>query len=417
MKSGASTLLNMFFIKDTLKLSFLRRRSTCYLLSSKFILTMTFIILVYYLTMDTILYHKIKQRGPYMTKSNYNEIDKSIKLQNDNNENKQRKMYSIFSPLPVKKIMMAESTHYVRSPLAELVEKVFLFSEIFPFMSANVISVLHCILSVVCVRFFISDSLFVRQLGVCLFQFRNFLDSFDGVIYRAHAKKNMYKSHYGSFGYYVDAFSDVFGGICLIGSIGIFLLRNPPPTKRLTKCFKQATDSDSEASLNLVTEGKPVISNSSTSSLLPLLNTNSCNNYKLINGSNAYATNAVVVISIFALGIRLALSGLFWDRSVHAYEDLLDTLAQNSLHEQLQVNVLTSTITVLIMMAWRVMNALSLQDFLLFSIFVDKIWEFIVKSQYIGWFALSILVLLTELHVSEARAILSQAALHTTTVL
>jgi hypothetical protein len=286
--------------------------------------------------MDTILYHKIKQRGPYMTNSNYNEIDKSIKLQHESNNNensKQRKPYSMFSPLPFKKILMAESTHYVRSPLAELVVKVFFFSEIFPFMSANVISLMHCILSVVCVRFFISDSLFVRQLGVCLFQFRNFLDSFDGVIYRAHAKKNLYKSHYGSFGYYVDAFSDVFGGICLVGSIGIFLLRNPPPTKRLTKCFKQAPDSDSEANSNLVSEGKPASGNSSASSLLPLLNPNSCSNYKLINGNSAYATNAAVVISVFALGIRLALSGLFWDRSVHAYEDLLDTLAQNSLHE------------------------------------------------------------------------------------
>lgn len=119
---------------------------------------------------------------------------------------------SFFSPLPVKKIMMAEVTHFIRSPLAELVETVFKFSEIFPFVTPNMISFFHNMISIVSIRFLSHDLLFWRQFGVCLFQFRNFLDSFDGVIYRAHAKKIEYKSHYGSFGYFIDAISDTLGG-------------------------------------------------------------------------------------------------------------------------------------------------------------------------------------------------------------
>ena len=51
---------------------------------------------------------------------------------------------------------------------------------------------------------------------------------------------------------------------------------------------------------------------------------------------NVYATKAVVLGSVALLGIRLALSALFWDRSVHTYEDLLDSVPKSELH---QVNI------------------------------------------------------------------------------
>lgn len=320
----------------------IRRRSNCYLLSSKFLLTASICLISYFITMDIILLNKIKTRN----------------LSNINNNNGISPKYNPFRPLPVKKIMMADVTHYIRSPLAELVELKLHFSEIFPFISANTISIFHCILSIVCIRFFISDSLFTRQLGVVIFQFRNFLDSLDGVIYRAHAKKLVYKSHYGSLGYYVDALSDVFGGICIIGSIAIHLFKNPP--KKQSKWFRLSIDD--------------VESSSSTGSNL-LLNSNQ----KLLSPQNntynqQYVSKAVILISVLSLGIRFGLSALFWDRSVHSYEDLLDSKPQNELHKQLQINVLNSTITIFIMFMWRFMCALSLQDMILASIFIDKIW-------------------------------------------
>ena len=155
---------------------------------------------------------------------------------------------SVFSLLPVKKIMIAEATHFIRSPIAHFIEFEFGFSRLFPFISANAISLLHCLLSIICIRYLIHDDLFWRQFGVCLFQFRNFLDSFDGVIYRAHARKTTYRSHYGSLGYLVDSSSDVIGGICLIGSVAIFLLKNPPAHRNPT-CFMQNDSDDSKAPL------------------------------------------------------------------------------------------------------------------------------------------------------------------------
>ena len=175
-------------------------------------------------------------------------------------------------------------------------------STMFPFISANFISLTHCALSIVSVKFLINDSLFWRQVGVCIFQFRNFLDSFDGVIFRAHAKRTTYKSHYGSIGYYVDAFSDVFGGLCLIGSVAIYLLKNRPLNKNLTKCFRIIDENNTEE----------LIHDKETS-------------HK--------ATKIAILTSVSLLGIRLALSALFWDRSVHTYEDLLDSPAVNELHQ------------------------------------------------------------------------------------
>ena len=167
----------------------------CYLLSSKFILTFACILLVYFFTMDIILFNKIKQRSPLKP------FNHSIATTVGNQ--KQNYFGGWWSPLTIKKIMIVDSTHYIRSPLAEFVETFLSFSRVFPFLTANVISLFHCLLSLICVRYLIHDSLFWRQCGVILFQFRNWLDSFDGVIYRAHASSSSshdYKSHYGSLG-------------------------------------------------------------------------------------------------------------------------------------------------------------------------------------------------------------------------
>jgi hypothetical protein len=256
----------------------------CCIMSNKLGLLATTALLVYYLAMDVALYSRAKQRHV-----NHEPEPAPSPLGSVN----------VFYPLTVKKIMMCESTHYVRSPLAELVEDVFGFSVLFPFISANAISLAHCLLSLFCMKLLSHKNLWWRQMGVCLFQFRNFLDSFDGVVYRAHAKhKYAYKSVYGSYGYFIDAVSDVFGGICLTVAIALYLLKNPPPKRNQTKCFdfNDAINNDDYAPLRS-------------------------------------PSNLTIVVSVALVGIRLALSGLFWDRSVHAYEDLLDSNSLSALHE------------------------------------------------------------------------------------
>ena len=234
---------------------------------------------------------------------------------------------SVFSLLPVKKIMIAEATHFIRSPIAHFIEYEFGFSRMFPFISANAISLLHCLLSIICIRYLIHDDLFWRQFGVCLFQFRNFLDSFDGVIYRAHARKTAYRSHYGSLGYLVDSSSDVIGGLCLIGSVAIFLLKNPPAHRNPT-CFMQ---NDADESKSSFLKCQP--NGSGEKSLSSSFNSKLCYYEPAPQKSSMMATKLALLTAVALFGIRLGLSALFWDRSVHAYEDLLDCIPKSELHQ------------------------------------------------------------------------------------
>ena len=305
-----------------------RRKLKCYLLSSKFILGASVLLCLYFLTMDIILFQRIKHRGPFRM---FNETQTRAQVK------------SIFWPLPIKKIMMADATHFIRSPIAELAEEALNFSGNLPFISANAISILHCVLSVISIRFLSADLLFWRQFGVCLFQFRNFLDSFDGVLYRAHANKSMYTSHYGSLGYFVDAVSDVFGGCCLVLAIAIYFNRRPPPHTNLTRCFRLADEGDEQTvagdtvkpQMNCVKKLKYSLYSPYTQ----LSSHADEDGLEAMYTGNAsmFASKLVVFVSVALIGIRIGLSALFWDRSVHAYQDLLDNAPKSELH---QVNLI-----------------------------------------------------------------------------
>jgi hypothetical protein len=378
------------------RISLNRRMPTCYLLSNKLLLLAAILIAVYFIIMDAILLVKAKNRGPFapiltliernqvrLNKNNKTSIANLALLNSDEyfinpKAGKQLVKWQhslgnhpaggIFWPLPIKKIMMAQTTHYIRSPLAEFVEYGFSFSRLFPFVSANSVSLFHCILSIVSVRFLIESSLFMRQIGVVIFQFRNFLDSFDGVVYRAQAKNSAYKSHYGSMGYFVDAFSDVFGGACLIFAISIYFIKHPPLKKCLTQCFRLSNDNienltpaatttlltnsnnEKQSNVNQIKSSSALWFSSSSNLSSSCCNANSKNllapflhstsssfdlnesQHEQKNNS-PYASLLVVSTSVGLLAIRLAVSGLFWDRSVHNYERLLDSQANSELHQ------------------------------------------------------------------------------------
>lgn len=130
--------------------------------------------------------------------------------------------------ISVKKLMVGQMSFYIRAPLAFFLEDYFGISRNLPWLTANVISCIHVVLSLLSVRFLAHETLEWRQFGCVLFHMRNFLDSLDGIIYRAHVKQNTFRSNYGSFGYFVDCVSDIIGGICLSLSILIYLYRRRP---------------------------------------------------------------------------------------------------------------------------------------------------------------------------------------------
>jgi len=364
-------MLNVFSIKQWYTIAKLRRKPNCYIFSSKTILASCFLICAYFFTMDIILISKIKHRGPYHPFKQSTTISSILSVLTNTNRSTNAKptdteSKSLFWTLPVKKIMMADATHFLRSPIAELVEYVLNFSEVFPFVSANSISFIHNVLSVVSIRYLAHDSLFWRQFGVCIFQFRNFLDSFDGVLYRAHAKKVDYKSNYGSFGYFVDAVSDTFGGVCLVIAMTLYFYKHPPPHIKFTKCIR-LTENTEESESN--DEESPRLCIKSIKGVFPFTSTSSSSSgqskvessylYSQLNNmdlpedmkseklgerdsqynhkSYMQASKLVVLVSVALLGIRIAVSAIFWDRSVHNYQDILDNVPNSLVHQVIMI--------------------------------------------------------------------------------
>lgn len=226
MRNNFIRYLNKLFLNDNQQIQIKRKTFKCYLLNTKKILALYILLFLYFFIMDIILLNKIKSQKisktfdftfPFIKSNNNNNNNNNsqnfynkINIKNDNQYvtiekkffflNSNNNKVKIFSNLSIKKLMITEATHFIRSPLAEFIEFKFNFSESFPYITANVISLFHCFLSIISIRFLINDSLFWRQIGVVIFQFRNFLDSFDGTIFRAQSHKPIYKSIYGSFG-------------------------------------------------------------------------------------------------------------------------------------------------------------------------------------------------------------------------
>jgi hypothetical protein len=84
---------------------------------------------------------------------------------------------------------------------------------------------------------------------------------------------------------------------------------------------------------------KPLVSSSSpvsqlkTSGYVHAHSSKPYSNHKPESYESIVASTIAVLTSVALLGVRFALSALFWDRSVHAYEDLLDSPAKSQIHQ------------------------------------------------------------------------------------
>ncbi|CAF0793199.1 unnamed protein product [Rotaria sp. Silwood1] len=324
------------------------------------------LVIIYLEIMDTILYFQIRSRGPLdlntatINHTNFDKFHQTItEALNDTH---------MFNALSIKKIMVGPITQYVRAPLAEYVESNLHFTYYFPLISANAISIFHCCLSLISIKFFSSESLYQRRIGVLIFEIRTFLDDLDGVVFRAHAKNSHYKSYHGGLGFYVDALSDVLGGTCLmIGCLLYFYKQRPirsithQISRSLSTRLSRSSDTENE-------ETDVIILNMDDEPKIPSVND--------IN-TNILETKGRIFISLSLFTLRYSLAAIFWDRDVQAYESLLDSYKDKSQQQALQLAILHSPLTILIFYLWRYLCALSIQDYLVIAIFFDRTWTII----------------------------------------
>ncbi|CAF0867283.1 unnamed protein product [Rotaria sordida] len=362
--------------------------------------TLFLLFIIYLLIMDIILYFKIRSRK--LLDFNLSDTILNQKIIHT---------IDIFDLLSIKKIMIEPIIHYVRSPLAESLETKLHFTYYFPFISANVISYFHCFLSLISIKFISNESLFRRQIGVIIFQFRTFLDCFDGVIYRAHTNDKRFKSYYGNFGYYVDAISDIIGGICLIIGCLLYFFKQRSFHTKLSIRTHSNKYSNSSVSNEGNNETDLIILNIDDDDIEAQTYSHIHSSSKTTNmSSNLFETKQTIFITLVLFSLRYSLSAIFWNRNVHAYEDLLDSQVDLSQQKSLQLSILHSPLTILIFYLWRYLCALSIQDYLSFAIFIDRTWEFIQKTSTIYWCTLLLTIFLTELHINQIRSLFTVLA-------
>lgn len=266
----------------------------------------------------------------------------------------------------VKAMMLDHTNHYLFAPMATIADNLAGFSK-GDLITPNMISFFHVFVAIASGRMIASDSLGYRRIGVVLFQFRTFLDDLDGHV--ARAKKNIRgeRSDIGSAGYYIDGICDGLGCIALM--IGVFIfLKNNPPRRGYTQL----------QSIIPVSESK-----SSESGVI----------YKV------KVTTKKVARKVLCYSGILLLSSTGWNRYIAIYQDMLereDVTPTQFLHQE---SVFRSTGFFFICWLWRIFNVHALLHFLLLSIFCDKLWEYLRMIQYAGFVTLLVIISVAEMHL------------------
>lgn len=323
--------------------------------TSKHVFYIVVIVLsIYFLVMDIILYVTLKHSVLGMKKSG---------------------MYSPFRPLTVKLLMTDPFDHWIVSPLSEYFDEVTGFSSVFYFITPNMISVFHMFLTVAAGKLVTSPSLHTRRLAVLLYQMHDFLDGLDGVVYRARVGKvHLQRSNRSSIGYVVDGFCDTVGGTALCIGIVVYLFRNLPKKQH---------------------NGLPW-----TKSDLILIDGDSTSEKQ---NNNGHVSKFTAFFRTFSFGMQLLVAAALWDKSVERLSAILHVPLKDPAATAMQVELLHYTSTAIIFWIWRFCSAIAFLQMMLFSIFIDKIWEFLTFMLYVGWVFLFVAIFFTELHIRSLR--------------
>lgn len=270
----------------------------------------------------------------------------------------------------VKAMLLDHTNLYLFAPMATIFDKIVGFSRS-NFITANMISYFHVLVAIAAGRLVASDSLGYRRIGVVLFQIRTFLDDLDGHV--ARQKKNVRgeRSEIGTAGYYIDGICDGLGCIALMVGVFVFL-KNNPPRRGYAQLQAIIPVSDPKAPDTGVV-------------------------YKV------KVTTKKVAKKVLCFSGQLLFSSTAWNRYIALYQDMMERQKISPAEAKRQDYVFKSKMFFLISWLWRVFNVHSLLHCVLLSIFCDKLWEFLRMIQYAGFVVILVAICVTEMHVLEVQ--------------
>lgn len=314
----------------------------------------------YFFTMDTILYVKFQAV----------ELWKEKKVDGD--------IWSPFKPLSAKIIMSDHVTHYILTPMSEYFNHITKFSEIFYFITPNMISFTHLFVGFLSAKFVYSESLHNRRIGVLLFEFRIFLDAFDGTVYRARAGTTVYSSNHSNLGFWIDSVCDTASGFMLCFAILFYFWWKWNPSKEDPSLpWVQENDSSKLANEKHTTE-------------------------KIVTKPS----KRFIFMRCLVYGLTVGFSSGFWDTVVGKCDAVFMKELSTPELQELQSTALHSNTTWVIMWLWRVLSGQALLQMVLVALFIDKEWDFLRIFQYVGFVIVGLLVLVSEFHIHHIRQML-----------
>lgn len=270
----------------------------------------------------------------------------------------------------VKAMLLDHTNLYLFAPMATIFDNIVGFSRS-SWITPNMISFFHVFVAIAAGRMIASDSLGYRRIGVVLFQFRTFLDDLDGHVARVRKNVKGERSEIGTAGYYVDGICDGLGCIALM--IGIFVfLKNNPPRRGYAQLQAIIPVSDPKQPDTGVV-------------------------YKV------KVTTKKVAKKVLCFTGQLLFSSTAWNRYIALYQDMLERQNITPVEAKRQDYVFKSKMFFLVSWIWRVFNVHSLLHCVLLGIFCDKLWEFLRMIQYAGFVVLLVGVCVTEMHLLEVQ--------------
>ncbi|XP_077283698.1 ceramide phosphoethanolamine synthase [Arctopsyche grandis] len=282
----------------------------------------------------------------------------------------------------VKALMLDHTNQYIFAPLVAILDIGIGISKNMPYITPNMISYSHVVLAIIAGKLVSIDSLAYRRLGVVLFQLRTFLDDLDGHVARSRKHIHGERSEVGTPGYFIDGICDLLGCIFLI--VGIFYyLKNNPPRRGYVKVHTLLPHFNEPQNAK-----EPVDSNGEVGFV-----------YK------PKVSMEKMVRKILMFSGQLMLSSMAWNRYIDVYQETLerDDGGANVGQKQRQLFVFRSGFFFAIAWLWKIVNVHSLLHCILFAIFCDKLWEFFRFIQFTGYALLVASVCFTEMHVMKVQ--------------
>lgn len=265
----------------------------------------------------------------------------------------------------VKSLMLDNPNHYILGPLASIVDKTLGISDCWTWISPNHISAFHVLVAIAAGKCVSSDSLSQRRFGVILFMIRTWLDDLDGHVARRRRNIRGEYSEVGSVGYLVDGLCDALGVLSFLAGVYYFMKNNPP-----RRGYEK---------------------------LLPTLETK-----EFGSGGTVYRkkqnSGKEIPWTMALFIVQLLFSSAGWNRYIAVYQDLLETKGSFNSRERFQILIIRSAYFWSVSILWTVINIHAITDYLLFAIFIDKLWEFLRLIRYLGYFLILIATAATEYH-------------------